>query len=169
MQGLLCEPVIIGEKYYGPRFLWHGGIQQCDMVANVTRKDCKYYWSTAIFVIGDQVEMVSEDQLSPWTSCPPRHLVLGLDVPRQDRLSPPPPAQSCNRVSMWKCCHAVDSPPSKTVPPDCPRQNNWSPRIKFRSYTWSPLLPTAAFSKLPLPQRLHMENSLGTACSIKTR
>ena len=24
-------------------------------------------------------------------------------------------------------CHAVDSPPSKAVPPDCPRQNNRSP------------------------------------------
>ena len=36
---------------------------------------------------------LSEDQLSPWThcprsSCPPGHLVLGLDVPCQDGLSP---------------------------------------------------------------------------------
>jgi len=36
---------------------------------------------------------LSEDQLfpqtrSPRTSCPPGHLVLGLDVPRQDTLSP---------------------------------------------------------------------------------
>jgi len=55
-------------------------------------------------------------------------------------------------------------------------QNNRSPRTKYRSRTWSPLccqrsplLPNAAFSQLPLPQRLHMENSLDTACSIKTR
>ena len=35
-------------------------------------------------------------------------------------------------------CHAVDSPPLKVVPPDCPRQNNRSPRTKYRSHTWSP-------------------------------
>jgi len=41
---------------------------------------------------------------------------------------------------VWRCCHAVDSPPSKVVPLDCPRQNNWSPRTKYRSHTWSPPL-----------------------------
>ena len=35
--------------------------------------------------------------------------------------------------------HAVDSPPSKVVPLDCPRQNNRSPQTKYRSHTWSPL------------------------------
>ena len=32
----------------------------------------------------------------------------------------------------------MDSPPSKAVPPDGPRQNNRSPRPKFHSDTWSP-------------------------------
>ena len=39
----------------------------------------------------------------------------------------------------WYNCHAVDSPPSKVFPPDCPRQNNRSPGTKYRSHTWSPL------------------------------
>ena len=43
---------------------------------------------------------------------------------------------------VWLARLAVDSPPSKVVPPDCPRQNNRSPRTKYRSHTWSPLLPT---------------------------
>jgi len=39
---------------------------------------------------------------------------------------------------MGLACHAVDSPPSKAVPPDCPQQNNRSPRTKYRSHTCSP-------------------------------
>jgi len=38
---------------------------------------------------------------------------------------------------VWSC-DAVDSPPSKVVPPDCLRQNNRSLRTKYRSHTWSP-------------------------------
>jgi len=29
--------------------------------------------------------------------------------------------------------------PLESGPPDCPRQNNRSPRTKYRSHTWSPL------------------------------
>ena len=47
------------------------------------------------------------------------------------------------RPRVWKehtySWHAVDSPPSKVVPSDCPRQNNRSPQTKFCSHTWSPL------------------------------
>ena len=39
----------------------------------------------------------------------------------------------------WSSCHTMDSPPSKVVPQDCPRQNNRSPPTKYRSHTWSPL------------------------------
>ena len=35
--------------------------------------------------------------------------------------------------------HAVDSPPSKAFPLDCPKQNNWSTQTKYHSHTWSPL------------------------------
>ena len=38
-------------------------------------------------------------------------------------------------------CHAVNGPPSKSVPPDRPEQNIWSPRTEYHSHTWSP--PTA--------------------------
>ena len=43
--------------------------------------------------------------------------------------------------------HAMDSPPSKAVPPDCPQQNNRSPWTKYHSHTWSPLLLSAACSQ----------------------
>ena len=45
-------------------------------------------------------------------------------------------------------CHAVDSPPSKAVPPNCPRQNNQSPGPNIAAIPGppccrrSPLLPT---------------------------
>ena len=61
------------------------------------------------------------------------------------------------------CCHAVDSPPLKVVPPDCPLENNWSPGPNIAAIPGPPLLPTVAFLQLPLPQHLHMENSLDTA------
>ena len=50
--------------------------------------------------------------------------------------------QMCRRQAKMrperKGCHAVDSPPSKVVPSDCPRQNNRSPRTKYCSHPWSP-------------------------------
>ena len=39
----------------------------------------------------------------------------------------------------------MDSPPSKVVPPDCPRQNKWSPRTKYHSHTWSPPAADCSF------------------------
>ena len=54
---------------------------------------------------------VPPDQMSPRThgprtSCPARHLVLGLDVPSQDFVEALGPRRECNGVSTWKCwCH----------------------------------------------------------------
>jgi len=93
----------------------------CNSTARETGKprlDSWAYWPSntqtrivvpdAIFryVVGGPA--VPPDQMSPRTrgprtSCPPGHLVLGLDVPHQDGLSP---RTSCNGVSTWKClCH----------------------------------------------------------------
>ena len=66
-------------------------------------------------------------------------------------------------LTQRMCCHAVDSPPLKVVPPDCPLENNRSPGPNIAAIPGPPLLPTVAFLQFPLPKHLHMENSLDTA------
>ena len=70
-------------------------------------------------------------------------------------------------------CHAVDGPPSKTVSPDRPWQNNWSPRTEYRSHTWSP--PPAAdgptlgivFSKSVEPEKWTRKDEAVSAVSLR--
>ena len=69
-------------------------------------------------------------------------------------------------------CHAVDGPPSKTVPPDRPKQNNWSPRTEYCSHTWSP--PAAdgpilgmVFSKSVEPEKWTTKDEAVYAVSLR--
>ena len=87
-------------------------------------------------------------------------------VDKTDRLGAVKSEKPCQQPSV---CHAVDSPPSKVVPRTVHGRIIGPPGPNIAAIPGPPLLPTVAFSQLPLPQHLHMENSLDTARSIKTR
>ena len=91
-----------------------------------------------------------------------------------------------SRCSRQLCLTSVKLSCGCPVPPWTVPPRKWSPRTihgriispprpNIAAIPGPPVLPTvsllltAACSQLPLPQHLHMENSLDTACSIKTR
>ena len=102
------------------------------------RKLCHYHLlsHTLPFPLRHQLTLLLP--LRSLSSLPQNHW---LTTPLMQKPVSPPTKPLANHATQKPVSPPVTPwtvPPRKWSPPDCPRQNNRSPRTKYRSHTWSP-------------------------------